>query len=188
MRASGAETLLDALCGPALLTDGHGAVLLANASALSALGEIGALLQGRHLRWHSAANQMAWSGGLAGLLAGAPSHAIALDASGAGWSVTMLRLRPLGVRPDGIGEQLTLALFEHVAAPLPRAAADGDAGEPLTPAETAILAGLLAGRSAKQLARERAVAVSTVRSQIATVLAKTRVHSQRELMARFAKR
>jgi DNA-binding CsgD family transcriptional regulator len=53
----------------------------------------------------------------------------------------------------------------------------------LTPAEAALAANLAAGRSLDDHARERGVAISTVRSQLKSLFAKTETNRQGELVA-----
>jgi DNA-binding CsgD family transcriptional regulator len=54
----------------------------------------------------------------------------------------------------------------------------------LTPAETQILALVLQGLAAKEIARARNASEHTVRTQLKAILHKTGTHSQRQLVAR----
>jgi DNA-binding CsgD family transcriptional regulator len=56
----------------------------------------------------------------------------------------------------------------------------------ITPAEELVLASLCAGQSAPQIAAQLNVAVSTVRSHVRSICAKTRTSSVRELVQRVA--
>ncbi|HEY8049106.1 MAG TPA: helix-turn-helix transcriptional regulator [Ramlibacter sp.] len=56
----------------------------------------------------------------------------------------------------------------------------------ITPAEELVLANLCAGQSAPQIAAQLSVAVSTVRSHVRSICAKTRTSSVRELVQRVA--
>lgn len=56
----------------------------------------------------------------------------------------------------------------------------------LTPAETQVLSLLCDGMCIKEIARQRACSVHTVRSQTASLLAKNGVRSQRELLSTLA--
>jgi DNA-binding CsgD family transcriptional regulator len=56
----------------------------------------------------------------------------------------------------------------------------------ITPAETQVLASLCEGLSAPQIAAQLKVAVSTVRSHVRSICAKTRVNGVRELVRRVA--
>ena len=57
---------------------------------------------------------------------------------------------------------------------------------PLTKAELEVLGGLLLGRTAKVIARDRGASVNTVRSQITSILGKTEHRTQKELIAAFS--
>ncbi len=57
----------------------------------------------------------------------------------------------------------------------------------LSPAETAIVAGLMAGRTLDEVAETRRASVMTVRTQLRQVLAKTDTNRQTELMALMAR-
>jgi DNA-binding CsgD family transcriptional regulator len=56
----------------------------------------------------------------------------------------------------------------------------------ITPAEELVLSSLCAGQSAPQIASQLNVAVSTVRSHVRSICAKTRTSSVRELVQRVA--
>ena len=59
-------------------------------------------------------------------------------------------------------------------------------GHALTPTEEKVLAVLCQGHSAPQVARRLGVAVSTVRSHVRSLCAKTRTNSVRELVSKVA--
>jgi DNA-binding CsgD family transcriptional regulator len=56
----------------------------------------------------------------------------------------------------------------------------------LTPAETEVANGLLTGFSVEEIARVRRVSISTVRSQLSSLLSKTGVKGQNDLMRLLA--
>ncbi len=56
----------------------------------------------------------------------------------------------------------------------------------LSPAEAAVLRGLVDGKDLKELAAERQTSVNTVRNQVSSLLDKTSTSSQRELIGLFA--
>ena len=56
----------------------------------------------------------------------------------------------------------------------------------LTPAERAVLEGLLAGQSNAAIARARGTSIRTVANQVAALMRKLGLDSRRELIARFA--
>jgi len=180
------ETLNALQCG-VVLTDERGAILFANASAEEMLSEGSAIrgaegvLSAKALSAHKelasairlAANDEAQIGktGLSVRLTGldeAPQFAHVLPMNG---SELRTRLQPTAAaavfigRPEPEGEGAALA------------AAFG-----LTPAETHVLTGLLAGRTRGEMAAHLGITLATAKTHLINVFAKTGVKRQAELM------
>lgn len=169
--------------GMAVLSAG-GHLQHANQLALESLRGGGALMlrEGR-LQAKGADQQAALARAVSAAVCGR-RQLLLLDDAGGECPVALIPLPEAGAVADGppiclmvMGkrrscEVLTLTLFAQACN--------------LTPAEVGVLRGLCGGDTPKGIAHELGVAVSTVRTQIGSVLSKTQTHSIRELARRIA--
>lgn len=107
-----------------------------------------------------------------------------------GTPTAFLRAIPLGMQGKRAAHQLlgmrsTAAVIISIASSQPMLKA-AQIRYGLSPAETAVLRGLVDGKSLKDLAAERKTSVNTVRNQVASLLEKTKTSSQKELIGIFA--
>lgn len=101
-----------------------------------------------------------------------------------------LRAIPLGTQGKSVvhhllGARSAPAVIISIASPQPMLKA-AQARYALSPAELAVLRGLIEGKGLKDLAAERKTSVNTVRNQVASLLEKTGTSSQKELIGLFA--
>ena len=117
---------------------------------------------------------------------GTTQSLLAATPSGEQWKIHLVPFACVAgaVRPTR--SPVLFALFEKYTRPGTSSASPSVLStRPLTKAELEVLSNLLQGHSAKAIARARGASVNTVRSQIATILAKTGHRSQKELIALF---
>jgi DNA-binding CsgD family transcriptional regulator len=179
--ATDARARWGALRDPVLLVDGEARLLYANAAAETLLaGGAGLILSGGRLA-------------LAGSEADARLRALLHHASRSegpciGGAMALAGGRRLRVTPV---LRDRAPLFEPRAAALVLVERADTAGEPardacliyqLTPAETRVALGIVAGRSPRQIAAAAGVSLNTVRNQLQRVYEKTGVSRQAELV------
>lgn len=194
------NALLDRLTAPILLVDEQLQVHYANAAATRLLAQDSRLsLVGGTLacqqRGGSNALMLALRriqlGGAASYRAGEPpdERAVVHAGDGAGRPPLMLMLSAL--RP---GETLGAFGLRALAMVLVHDAAAGKQVDPLvaaeayglTPAESAVAAGIAAGRTVQAIADQHEVAVTTVRTQLSAVMSKMGVKRQSEVVGALA--
>lgn len=187
LTAAALVALLPVACG---LTDEAGRVLERNPAFSEFMTQAGIQVATGRLRFADAWLQDSWGEALAAVHATAVPQALLLTlaASGAPWRLHLVPLRCAIDAQDGAERDMVLAVAEPVPPNLQRAieslVAEGE--RPLTPAETQVLNALLQGHTAKIIANARGASVNTVRSQIATILEKTRHNNQKSLIAAFS--
>ncbi len=175
---------LDALAFGALVCDGEGHVLFANATAESLANSrtvlrLGDCLHGVSLRGREQTRR------LAGLISDAASGGSGggLRASAEDGPALFILVTPLPRRFGDNGDTHGLVLVAL------RAATDGPGAAAsvlgtmfgLTPAETELTFALFSGRSLAEIMTDKSIAESTVRTQLTRVLHKTDCRNQREL-------
>jgi DNA-binding CsgD family transcriptional regulator len=135
------------------------------------------------LAFRKPAAQLAWKQALLDAHATATRSTFAIDGPpGTRWQVHIVPFPcTLGVAGN-TPLRLLLVVFQNAGAvPITTV----QASTRLTKAELEVLAALLNGHAAKQIARSRGASVNTVRSQITSILAKTGHQTQKQLMASF---
>lgn len=186
-----ARAALDRLSEATFLVDSEGVIGFANTAALALVdGARGVRDEGGRLglAGHEARDRLARRIRAACLAApaalpGGDTFSVAPAHAGRRLSVTVL---PAVTRP-GTPAGWAVVTIRDLARPAPAAAA-GAAGPlralfDLTRAEAAIAAAVAAGRAPREIAEERGIATSTVRSQLAAVFRKTGTGRQSELAA-----
>jgi DNA-binding CsgD family transcriptional regulator/PAS domain-containing protein len=188
-RALNAEAMLDASTTASILLDGEGCLIHMNdAAQLLALASDGITVREDRLVPTDASKRFEFAE-LVAACANADSHS-------PGGALTLARgqrRRPLQVfvtplrlsDPNRSGVRaLVMATDPDKTVVFPDTILRQLYG--LTPAETEVANGLLTGFSVEEIARVRRVSISTVRSQLSSLLSKTGVKGQNELMRLLA--
>lgn len=182
--ASDAAAALDRLADGIVLCDRHARVIFANAAARAhgARGD-GLVVDGR-----IGAVQAAVDGELKGLIAlqprpGQPAQALRLPRAGGGAFFLLVAPLAPGVRTGlGLrGAEILVLITSSDGAPMPPAARIARLFG-LSVAEADIALALSAGERAEEIAERRGVRLSTVRTQLSAILAKTGTARQAELV------
>ncbi len=194
MQHTASQAILDRLSHPVLLVDATHTVRHANSAALAALESRLALHQvdGR-LRCTDHSDDVALTGALSGMVVAAPSANTSsrrflrlrgTDASHR-FGISLSALHPQETR-GGFGMVPVAMLVLHDGNL--NVKCDGFALQELfglTPAEADVGVLLSEGASAESIASRRGVALSTVRSQLRTLMSKTATQRQGELVRRL---
>lgn len=180
--SAGLDLLLDELAYGVAVTTPGGELLHANQAARHELGRHQALwVQHGSLQAHSAADSRALHDALARAADGKRTLLTLLAPEGARLTLAAVPMGRSESAATAVGllfarpavcESLMLCFFAR--------------GHALTPTEEKVLAVLCQGHSAPQVARRLGVAVSTVRSHVRSLCAKTRTNSVRELVSKVA--
>lgn len=185
VHATDVARLVQQLPSPALVLDDRGRVLLQNAAATQALGELPAGVEGAHLLFACPDVQRRWMRTLETVRHARTAASLVLDAqAGCSWAIHVIAWRLVARRSDGCDQDLRLVTLERCVAPARRHLGSYASAVGLTPAETEVLALLAQGRNAKQVAQARGSSVHTVRSQVKSILGKSGTRSTRELIVR----
>ena len=179
----GLAALMDELAHGVVLTTGDGRMLHANQAARHELvhARAIALWQGGLIQACRAECDRDLQAALARAASGRRSLVQLAALEGPTLSVAVVPVKPLGSE----GTRCALVFSRGtVCDPLMLGFFARRHG--ITPAEELVLANLCAGHSAPQIASQLNVAVSTVRSHVRSICAKTRTSSVRELVQRVA--
>lgn len=180
--AAGLDLLLDELAYGVAVSTPSGELLHANQAARHELARRQALwVQHGNLQAHSAADSRALHDALSRAADGKRSLLTLIAPEGARLTLAAVPMGRTGAGSAAVGllfarpavcESLMLCFFAR--------------GHALTPTEEKVLSVLCQGYSAPQVARRLGVAVSTVRSHVRSLCAKTRTNSVRELVSKVA--
>lgn len=178
-RAAWLEQALDQLELALLLVDGDGQVLHANRAARAELTrpehplqQLGSALRARHSADVASLRAAVHDACCRGM-----RRLMTLDRDAVALHVAVLPLPA-----DGPGPDVCLLLSGPRSGRVPMAVHCFARSHELTSAEDQVLQGLCRGMTPQQIARDHGVALSTVRTQLASIRAKTRCDSLRSLM------
>lgn len=177
--------MLKALPMPGLFTDSAGRCIERNAAFGDSMGALSLSLDVGRLRFANADHQQTWKAALRETLATAVGQTLGVTGrNGEAWRVHLIPMRFVVQDGDAFDKKILLAIFEQQSTSGPHAAVASIAsGSHLTAAETGVLASLLDGLPAKEIANRRGASVHTVRNQIMAILHKTGHSSQKALIA-----
>jgi DNA-binding CsgD family transcriptional regulator len=171
---------------PCLLTDEAGRCIESNEAFTRTLPSLSGALRTSRVLFTEPALQDEWRRALQEAHATATTQSLlAKSSSGSQWKVYVVPFARTAEEPGLAPRHLMLVFFERIAAGALHTKTVPSV-RPLTKAELEVLAGLLLGRTAKVIARERGASVNTVRSQITSILGKTEHRTQKELIAAFS--
>lgn len=185
-RSSGLDALVRSLPHPCVLLDTHGRTLAIGAHEQDAWQAFDVAFCDAQVRFGCGETQARWLRLLAQVLrSGLPCS---MEASGAGGRAFRVQLLPVAMLlPEGEPQvqRLLVAHLEIQGLAGDERLAQAGSAYRLTGAETEVLRLLVEGFSAKQIAFQRRASIHTVRAQLASILGKAGVRSQRELLARL---
>ena len=185
-----ASALLDRLADGLVVARADGTVLLGNAAAVALAGKDGPLRLGDGRRPIAAAGReaaLALRRLVRQAATGGPGGAVLLPREQGPGVAALVTPLPAGFLPDQPHRGLALVLLTDLRGGAP------DAGRilreiyGLTPAEAALATALAAGRRATEIAEARGVRITTVRTQIRTLLDKTGCGRQSDLVRMVAR-
>ncbi|HEY1708484.1 MAG TPA: hypothetical protein VGG10_09480 [Rhizomicrobium sp.] len=178
-----ANAAFDRLNFGVIVLDGTGRAKIANRAALEAAGEGGALrLRGGHLSARAAESDKALDAMLRGAIASStlPAQVLHLSRADGGslvlWVMPLPRAHPLA--EDG----RALVLVGNPAAPVQMHAPDLMALFDLSLAEAELALALMHGQTLNEAAAHRGVKSATTRTQLLSILQKTGLHRQTDLV------
>lgn len=180
-----AVSIVHALPIAALLTDDRQRVLASNDASVDALRDLGVRLVCGRLRWEQPTDEASWCGLAHAVACTGEARTMELDGHCVGrWKLHLLvpyeRAAPDAARQPS---RTMLVVFELVRRSRKARLLEFRQRFRLSAAETEVLAMLLEGMAPKEIAALRGAALSTVRTQMSALFAKTLCRSQRELIA-----
>lgn len=178
-----------AFARPGLLVDAAGRVHGASENGFSMLrdGSLGIALTAGAIRFEDQRLQRQWQGALAQVSQSHLALTVAVSCRGRSCKIELLPWRMIGAAAEALERPLLLVSID-VECPDPMGRVSAFAlRHRLTTAETQILVLLSQGLAAKEIAARRHCSPHTVRAQLAAIMAKTGVHSQRQLLAGLAR-
>lgn len=179
-----AVSIVQALPIAALLTDDRQRVLALNDASSDALRDLGVSLVCGRLRWEQPTDDAGWCRLARAVACTGEAQTLELDGHCIGrWK---LHVVPFELRAPDAGRQPSrtmLVVLELVSRSREARLLEFRQRFHLSAAETEVLALLLQGMAPKEIAARRGAALSTVRTQMSALFAKTLCRSQRELIA-----
>lgn len=179
--------LVKHLPSPALVVDARSELLLMNPAAGMAIQEMPLTLAGTFVRFNRSDEHAQWLSLLAQAKGGdgVPRFLLVHSAPNLTWKLGIVPARHLLPCTDAVDHGLCVVFAERIGGPRARQIQEFARWAGLSAAESQVLSLLVGGLVPKTIARERGSSVSTVRSQIASLLSKAGCRSQRELLARL---
>lgn len=188
LRAASIDNVLAGMRHPSLVVDDRGRVLASNDAATSQGEGIGFRLLANMVRFDTPEAQLDWVNAIKGVKSAKTARSFVLPAAGAArWFVHLVPWQHLQSAPDAAEARMLFVTFELEARGCAGDLRHFAATYRLTKAETDILLLIGTGVWPKQIAHERGASINTIRSQIASILAKCGCRSQREMLAKAAR-
>lgn len=176
--------IIEFLPTAALIVDADARVVAHNAAAAAALRELEATHSHGALAFAQPQAQAAWQATLASVVQQPQQASLVLtDGQHLRWTLTLTPWSLLAPA-DRQANSRYLLVLDRRGGPSALQAARVAAGYRLTNAEADVLCMLVRGMNAKDISRRRGSTLNTVRTQIASILEKTRCRTQRELLAK----
>lgn len=179
-----AVAIVQALPIAALLTDDRQRVLALNEASSDALRDLGVRLVCDRLRWEQPTDDASWCSLARAVACTGEARTMEWDGHCIGrWKLHLVPFELAASDASRQPSRTTLVVLELISRSRKARLLGFQQRFHLSAAETEVLAMLLQGMAPKEIAARRGTALSTVRTQMSALFAKTLCRSQRELIA-----